>query len=261
MKVIKKLLGLLLAITMVIAFVPASAEAAEKDTIPTKVRLIYSMDSNAIEINLADITQSIDNITTDSKNLTAMLTGSEYSAQKGDGNENSESKNKYTIGLRSKKNGTYTVSFDILDEKNKKVETKEITVYAYSSPVKSVTFDGKEINGDWLSGKSAKVKVTLTSGNKIKKLEYGVYEIKEDGESSISTEEVYKKFKNGAKITFGTQPYYYSSEYSDNYDDYSYETKYFNTDMDAPTYIRITYYDKYTKQNEVYTEYFYLPVE
>ena len=260
MKTIKKLFSFLLVFIMLAALTPATVDAAAKDTIPTKVRFYYYQSSNAITINLADMTQSIGNVTTNSKNLTAMITGSDYNSQQSDGYDDPEAKNQYRIGLRRTKEGTYTVSFDILDENNKKVETKKIKVYAYSRPVKSITFDGKEIDNE-LSGKSAKVKVALTSGNTIKKLEYGVYELEKENEDSIRSEEVYKKFKNGEKVVFGTQPYYYLSQYSDVQDNYSNEYKYFDTDMEAPTYIRITYYDKYTKQNEVITEYYYMEIK
>jgi uncharacterized protein YjdB len=74
-------------------------------------------------------------------------------------------------------------------------------------------------------------------------------------------EVVYKSFKNGEKITFGTKAYYYSNEYSNELEDYSYQSKNFNTGMDAPTYINITYYDKYTKQNETYREYYYKEID
>ncbi len=261
MKLTKRLFGLLLVVIMMISFLPATIEAASKDVIPTKVRMYYSMDTNAITISLADMTQTIGNIKTDSKNLFAMLTGSDYNAQEGEYADQEGAENRYTIGLRSKKNGTYTVSFDILDKKNKKVETKKVKVYAYDNPMKSITFDGKEMKYNEISGKSAKVKVTLTSGNTIKKLEYGVNVLNEDSENSTYSEVVYKEFSNGGKVTFGTQPYYYLYQYSDIQEDYSYKQNHFNTDMEAPTYIRITYYDKYTKQNEVYTEYFYQPIE
>jgi hypothetical protein len=245
---------------MLLTLLPANASAITKDNIPTKVRFYHYSDESAITIELADATQSIDNIKTDSKNLFAMLTGSELNQEQGSNTDGANNKNSYTIGLRSKKNGTYTVSFDIVDENDKKVETKEIKVYAFDSPIKSITFDGKIMDGNDLTGKSAKVKVTLTSGNTIKKLEYGVYKIEKE-ENSSRSEVVYKSFKNGEKITFGTKAYYYSNEYSNELEDYSYQSKNFNTGMDAPTYINITYYDKYTKQNETYREYYYKEID
>lgn len=255
MKKVKRLCSLLLALAMVLSMVPNVAKAATKDEIPTKIRMYWGQDERAIKISLADPTQTIDNIKCSSKNLIAMLCGIEYSYSL-PANENQENKNIYYIGLRSKKEGTYEVSFDILDKNKKKIETKKVKVYNYYSLIKSITFDGKTIDNNELSGTSAKVKVTLTSGNTIKKLEYGVYKIVET-ENSIDTETVYKSFKNGEKITFGKQAYYYMNEYTNQYDDYSNESKYFNTSMECPTYIKITYYDKYTKQNETFEEYYY----
>lgn len=256
MRIAKRVYSLLLALVMVLTMVPSIANAATKDSIPTKIRC-YGYDERAIEISLADPSQSIDNISTSSKNLIAIQTGSEFNYEEGPNVTNQNYKNMYYIGLRSKKNGTYKVTFDIVDENKKKVATKSVEVYAYEYPVKSITFNGKSIDGNGLSGTSAKVKVTLTSGNKIKKLQYGVYEIiKEKENNSSNSEYVYTTFKNGAKVTFGTHAYYYSNENINNYDDYSYQYKYYNTGMDCPTIISITYYDKYTKQNETIQEYF-----
>lgn len=260
MKKVMKLFSLLLVFAMLVTLLPSTASAESKDNIPTKVRLFEKTNERAIFIELADATQTIDNIKTNSKNLYAMLTGFDKYYEEGIDTDEANNKNSYYIGLRSKKDGSYTVSFDILDKSGKKVETKKIKVYAYGSPVKSVTFDGKKIAYNKLTGKSAKVKVTLNKDNKIDKLEYGVYKIVKDGDIS-SIEEVYKSFKNGSKITFGTEPYYYSSGYSAQYSDFSYQSKYFSTGMDAPTYIKITYNDKYTKQNETYTLYYSKEIE
>lgn len=252
MKKVKRLCSLLLALAMVLSMVPHVVKAATKDEIPTKIRMYRGQDERAIEIKLGDLTQSIDNIKTSNKNLVAKLCGTEYTSS-GNTIEGQENRNEYYIGLRSKKEGTYEVSFDILDENKNKIETKSVKVYAYGSPIKSITFDGKNFNYNEISGTSAKVKVTLTSGNKIKKLQYGVYKLKKENNSTRS-EVVYKTFKNGAKITLGKQAYYYLYEYSNQSENYSYQNKNFNTNMGRPTYIQITYYDKYTKQNETYIQ-------
>jgi hypothetical protein len=254
MRIAKRVNSILLALVMALTIAPSIANAATEDSIPTKIRS-YGYDERAIEISLADPSQSIDNIAASSKNLIAIQTGSEFNYEEGPDVTNENYKNMYYIGLRSKKNGTYKVTFDIVDENKKKVVTKSIEVYAYDYPVKSITFNGKSIDGNELSGTSAKVKVTLTSGNTIKKLQYGVYEIVKENDSSNSDYD-YTTFKNGAKVTFGTQAYYYSNENINSYDDYSYQYKYYNTGMDCPTIISITYYDKYTKQNETIQEYY-----
>lgn len=259
MKHVKRICSVLLALVMMITIIPLEANAATKDSIPTKVRLFSGVDESAISIELADETQSISNIKTSNKNLVAMLTRSDYRFEK-DGDVVSNSENKYAIGLRSKKDGKYTVSFDIIDKDKKKIATKKVTVFAYPTPLKSITMDGKQLKSNQLTGKSAKVKVTLTSGNTIKKLEYGVYQTTKK-DNSTSSEIVYKTFKNNSKITFGTKAYTYSSDYSSEYSDSVYVSKYFNTGMSCPTYIRITYYDKYTKRNETFSEYFSKVIE
>ena len=260
MKKAKKILSVLLFLTMLVTLFPVTANAETKNTIPTKIRMYNRTDERAIEIELADITQSIGNVKTDSKNLFAKVTSSELNQEQGYQTDQMVNKNKFTVGLRSKKNGSYTVSFDILNKDGNKVETKKVKVYAYSSPVKSITFGGKTKDDHILAGKSAKVKVTLNKGNKIDKLEYGVYKLVED-EYSIMSEEVYKTFKNGANVTFGKMPSYYESNYSSEYDDYLFISNFFSNGMDAPTFIRITYYDKYTKQNETYTEIYITELE
>ncbi len=259
MKTVKKIIGLMMALIVTLSINPTVAKAATEDSIPSKVRLYYSQESSAIKIELADMAQTIGNIKTNDKNLYAMLTSSYLNYESGE--ESSPSaKNEYTIGVRSKKNGTYTVSFDILDKDKKKVATKEVKVFIYDTPLKSITFNGKELKSNELTGKSAKVKVTLTSGNDIKKLEYGVYASQKD-EYGTTSEFVYKTFKNGAAVTFGTKPYYSEADYSMNTEYYSSVSKSLYTNMEIPTYIVITYYDKYTKQNETFTDYYYKYVE
>lgn len=260
MKFLKKMCSLVLVFAVLLTFLPASIKAASKDEIPTKVRMYpYDWNEEAIQISLADPNQSIKDVKTDNKNISALLTGRTQRLETGT-NVEEVSENTFSIGIRAKKSGTYTVSFTIIDEDNKKVADKKVKVYVYDSPIKSVKFDGKEQKNSELSGKSAKVKIALTSGNTIKKLEYGVLKIKSD-ENSKNTETVYKTFKNGGKVTFGTQAYYYSNENNNEYDDYTYKYNYFNTGMTKPTYIRITYKDKYTKQNEIIEIYYYKVVE
>lgn len=253
----KRILSFLLVFAMLISIFPSAVvNAAEKNNIPTKVRMYGGWDDSAIKIELADMTHTIKNIKTSNKNLYAMLTGYEYQLEEGSYVEKPNYKNSYDIGLLSKKDGTYTVSFDIVDKDNKKVETKEIKVFSYDAPIKSITFDGKNLEGSELSGKSGKVKVTLTSGNKISKLQVGVYVSEKSGEE-INCKMVYKTFKNGEKITYGTQAYKYLNKYS-NEDEYrTYISENYGDSIYCPTQIQITYYDKYTKQEETITQYFY----
>lgn len=260
MRITKKLAGLLLVVALIWSVVPRTALAAEVDHIPTKVRVYSDLTVDTIKIELADVTQSINNLKTNHKNVTAMITELDYRSEEGEGADTSKNKNEYSIGLMIKKYGTYTVSFDIIDKDNNVVETKEVKVYYYDAPIKSITFDGKAQTSSNISGKSAKVKVTLTDGNTIKKLQYSIYKLNSKG-NSASSELVSKTFKNGGKITFGTQSYYYSNDYSYDFSDYTTTTKFYTTNFTCPTDISITYYDNYTKQNETYTLSYYKRME
>lgn len=260
----KRICGLVLVLAFIVSMflTTVKAESTEKkDSIPTKVRLYNGFNQEAIKIELADTTQSIVNVKSNNKNMKAMLTASDYIYESSSYLENAMERNSYTIGVLSKKDGTYTVSFDIVDKDNKKVSTKEVKVYAYKSPIKSITFDGKNLNGNLLTGKSAKIKVTLTSGNKINKLRYGMYKLVELDKDNVKCQEVYKGFKNGSKITFGTQPYYYLSVHASDYGDSKYESRYMSSGMTIPTFIEITYYDVYTKRNETIIQQYYKEVE
>lgn len=250
----KKLIALVLMVVMVVTLMPTPALAAEKDSIPTKARMRGNdWDDDAIQIELADTTQTIANVKSNSKNAIAKITRTSVTIREG---ETSEYKNEITIGVYTKKNGTYTISFDILDKDGKAVSSNKVKVYAYDSPLKSISVEGKDKNSSLLSKKSGKVKVALESGNKIKKLEYGVYTaVKSDSDSSNKYEIKYKTFKNGEKITYGSNPYMYDYEYKSDYSNY-YSSD-MSTSLVAPTIIRITYIDKYTKQEETIMSYSY----
>lgn len=246
MKYFKQILCIILFLTVVVTGLPVNAQAAEKTQ---KVR-IYGADSwndQAIEVEFDEYGESIDNIKTDSSNLVAKQTMTQVSKNNG-----SDDFNKAAIGLYAKKNGTYKVTYDIMNAKGKKKSSVTVAVYVYDYPLKSITYNGKNRNNNVTTLKSAKIKVALTSGNTVKKLEYGVYNSK--GEMT------YKSFKNGSKVTFGTKPYSYSDDYSS--DDGSNIYKYSNEGMMAETAIRLTYSDKYTKQNEIITiDYIYCLAE
>ena len=254
-EITKKLLGIVLVLAMAVTSIPTSILAAEKESIPSKVRVNSdTWNDTAIEIQLADATHTVANIKSDSKNAIAKITSLDVRSEEG---EDADIRNKISIGVYAKKDGTYTISFDILDKDGLKVSTKKVKVYAYrESALKSLSVEGSQKNSSLLSKKSGKVKVTLKPGNKLKKLEYGVYSPKEN---SNNREIKYKQFKNGAKITYGTNPYYYESEYTSEYNNYY--SYYMNTSLVAPTYIRITYIDKYTKQEETMTSYYYRIIE
>lgn len=171
------------------------------------------------------------------------LTGYNKNISNGDVSNNS-----FTIGMLAFKSGKYTISYDIV--KNKKVVLKKkIAVYAYPYPIKSVTVDGKD-NSNYGTKTKAKIKVALTSGNTLKKLEVGTYQIKTDKESGRkSSEMTYKTFKNGATVKLGTTNYYSKGQSGDRLKD-DYFSGNLSSSLTTYTEIRITYKDKYTKQLE-----------
>ena len=118
-----------------------------------------------------------------------------------------------------------------------------------------VTLNGKVKAYGVVKMKSAKFKVAMNKGYKLKKIQYGVF--KKD-----ASDMTWKTIKNGGKVVFGKYPRHYESknEYGDkNSDYYSYYEGVSNA-LTAATSVKVTYVDKYTKSTEVvtYTYYRYL---
>lgn len=217
---------------------------------PTKLHIgLGYANADAIEIKLASAGDKIKNIKSSSKNLIAYQTSldiyrSSYSQ--------SDERNAAGIGVYAKKKGTYTVKFSIYDKSGKKKSTKSVKIYANNdSAVKSFKVDGKDIYSlNYVNKKTAKIKVTMNKGYKLKKIEVGTYKQTKSGNRTDS-EMKYKKVKNGSKITLGTKRYYhsYKDEETSSYDsNYYYYNENWRKGMTAPTEIRVTYTDKYTKQ-------------
>ena len=252
MKLIKKMSCMFLALLMVITVlaVPTPAAAAERGGVPTKVRIYPgSYDNNAIEFNYVNSGDQIKNIKSSSNNLIAKQT---YQREESEAHSDySTSSNYAQIGLYAKKEGKYKVKFDIYSKDGTvKRSSHTVTVFAKSdAAVKSITLDGKDIwdannSSAFTTKKSAKLSVKMSSGYTLKKITIRTYD--KDGKS------VEKVVKNNKKITLGQYGYAYSynyqSEYSPEYY-YGYWYKYLN----APTYIEITYKDKWTKEEDTVT--------
>lgn len=258
MKILKKLSATLLTLALVMTFAVGTAFAEDGDVFPTKFRYYYnegSIGNQEAYISLADVNYRIDNVTSSSSKLTAKLTR-EYIYQHS--YDNSQA-NEYRIGLFAEKEGTYTVKYNVVDLDGNVISKHSMKVYAYKSPVTSLTLGGK--NWGFLSGTSGKVSVKLNSKNPIQKIEYGVYKFnKTEDEYSTqgNTDLVYKTVKNNGTVKYGKQTYKYLHEYENT--DY-YGNRNFNyqmqTDLYAPTEIRVTYKDQYTKRNETVSQRFY----
>lgn len=250
MKMTKRMSGLILALLMVITLfaVPTPAYAAERGNVPSKVRVYAkSYTDNAIEFNYANAGDQLKNLKSSSKNLVVKQTyHREESAA-----YSSNAQNYANIGVYAKKEGKYTVSFDIYSKDGSvKRSSHKVTVYAKNdSPVSSIKIDGKSIwdsdsNSAFTTKKSGKLSIKMAKGYTLKKITVRTYD--KDGKT------VEKVVKNNKKITLGkygsSYSYNYQSEYSPEYW-YSYWSK----SIYAPTYIEITYKDKWTKQNETTT--------
>lgn len=258
MNILKKLSAVLLILALVMTFAVSTAFAEDGDVFPTKFRYYYkegNMNRQEASISLADVNHRIDNITTSSSKLTAKLTWEHIY----EGPNTDEQVNEYKIGFYAEKEGTYTVKYDVVDLDGNVISKHSMKVYAYKSPVTSVTLGGK--TWEFLSGTSGKVSVKLNSKNPIQKIEYGVYKFnkKEDEYYTHGNSElVYKTVKNNGTVKYGKQPYKYLYEYENT--DYN-GNKIFNyqmqTEFFVPTVIRVTYKDQYTKRNETVMYWFY----
>ena len=241
MKYIKRILAVLMAIACVIALIPATgAKAADNKGVPKKIRS-YPGSSEYTNFQI-DGKKTIKSVSTSSKNIIAKITGHSESKDNGEMTDNS-----YTLCTLADKEGKYTVTLKFSDKSK-----SEITVYDYPGPEVTVKINGKA-NGylNRTSDKEAKVEVSIQKDYEIKKIEYSTAKT-EKTESGSETKEVYKTFKSGDKIPINKKPWAYSYSYKSSYDGYSYESSNWNEELFAYTYVRITYKDKYTKENDYY---------
>lgn len=262
MKSTKKLSMLLAALFLFTGLLVGSCiTASAAAQVPKKVRIRPGSTYDSFEMTLSEPGDVIKNIKTSSNDLKAKETAIHISVS----SEGETTRNTRAISLYTAKEGKYTVSFDIMGTNNKKKSSKKVTVYAYSdSPVKEVTLDGEHSFG-LVSKSSGRLQVVMNSGYKLKKIEIGKYVKKtEDDGKSIDTEMKYKTIKNNAKITLSKVPYEYGHESGslnpeENEDSY-YQSKYYSkswsTEIAAETHIRITYIDKYTKEEDTTSYYF-----
>lgn len=246
MKNLRKLQSIMLALALVLGLVTVSSSnafAANSKVIPKAVHIYtQSVDDSAINLSLAEAGDKIKDIKTSSTNLIAKQTQYNTSSSSQEGT-------RVNIGLYAKKDGKYSLTFNIYNKTGEKKESATITVYANKDhAVKSVTFQDKKIEG-LQTVESGKVKVTMNTGYKLVKLEYGVEKSSKDESGNINSDTVYKEFKSGDTIRLGTEAYKSSSSYSyDESDGSKYFNEYLYTSLFAYTHIRVTYIDKYTNE-------------
>lgn len=263
-KMFKRVMAAALAVGLLFT-TPVTSEAAnvtKSTTISPYSDYSYSSgisDTGAIYVELDEPGDYIKNIKSKNSNLKAKLTRGYHYYYKSEDYTSKSDENCAVIGLYASKKLSTSVSFDIYGADNKKKESKTVKVNvkttSYLNPVKKITFSGKPIDYTKLyTQKSGKVKVSLNKNFKLQKIEVGTYTSPKKTASDSSTryenEIVYKKIKNNSKVTLGKYGYYYS--YSYQYSDGKTHSSY-NSRILAPTYIRITYQDKKTKDTGTVT--------
>ncbi len=249
MKSTKKLTTLLATLFLFVGLLAGSCiTVSAAASVPSKIRIYpNSVYESSIYITLDKPGDVIKNIKTSSKNLKAKETRI-YIDVDYDGYVDSNSR---SISLYATKTGKYTVSFDIYGANNKKKSSKKVTVQVDTSPLKSITFDGKAI-GYTTTKSSGKLKVTMNKGYTLKKIEVGKY-VKKKSNGTTQTNMKYTKIKNNAKITLSKVPYQYDSESGTLNPKAGESQSYYKSwekEIYAPTEIKITYYDKFMKQTQ-----------
>lgn len=113
--------------------------------------------------------------------------------------------------------------------------------------------------------KKGKLSIKMAKGYKLKSLEIGKYTCKQFKNKStftdfekevyaqVGSEMVYQKVKNNSTITLSTNSYYLDHynkrQYFYSYDyTYTYINGSFSDSILAPTLVKVTYIDKYTKK-------------
>lgn len=248
MKSLKRIAAMLLTLVMMLTIVPADTVKAASDNFPTKFRVNYYWgNEDRTEIQMPDHHTYIKNVKSMNANLIAGLVSYDYASFE-------KNPDTYILGFIAKKEGTYDITYDVMKD-SKKLKTVKAKVYAYSNPI-SVKLDG--VNGSFYGDKTtAKLNVTALNGNTIQKIEVGTYKKTEEKDNNdwsqsekVSSVLNYQTVKNNSKIKLGTTGYYFKNVTDYTEEDSYYE--YFRSDLMSRTFVRVTYKDKYTKQNEQY---------
>ena len=182
------------------------------------------------------------------------------------------------ISYKTKKAGDYKLVFNIYDAlTNKKKTSATINIYAYDDyPIKQFLVNGEKCtygNSFFYLNNYKKsnftFKVQMNSGYKLKKLEYVICEkqkttTKKNGnmtETITENPSITKTFKNGGSVPiskYGNGIYLRDGggAYNDGSTAKWHEMR--DNSRGPVTQIRITYVDKYTKNEVYYTYYVYL---
>lgn len=241
-----------LAIAMCISTNVEAANAPKKVNISTKIEYSYSdVGSNigAIWVKLDTATDYIANVKSGNRALVVKMTSANLDYAK-ENNIVSRNDGKITLGLYAKKALKTNVTFDVFSKEGTKKETITVAVVAknsqYYSPVKKLTFRGKDVSVMRGLTKSSKgrLKVKMNKNFKLTKIQIGTY-TKPTQKSGWSNDLKYKKVRNNANISLGKYSYQYCYQSTDT--GYTRVT----SDVTAPTFISISY--KNTKTGDTGT--------
>lgn len=151
------------------------------------------------------------------------------------------------LSFFAKKEGNYQVYFDVIKADGsvrctKTIQVKAVDSRGYTSPIKSIKYNGKDLYNyyPYTTKTSGKLKVTMKKQYKLKSIEIGVC----DNNGKV----VYKKVKNNKKIKLAKK-----TVYSRSYNYSSGSAKYTYDELFPTTYIRITYTNRKTKKINVWT--------
>lgn len=204
-----------------------------------------------IAVYLSKDGDRIGNIKSNSSNLLVKKTRESYYCTTDtdwDTNQKTTRYNYYSTYLSffAKKQGTYSVTFDVVKADGSVRCTKTIAVKAgadsLESPIKSIKYAGKDLYAyyPYATKTSGKLKVTMKKAYKLLSIEVGSY--------NKTGDITYKKVKNNKKISLAKKTVYSREyKYSDGGTKYTYD-KLFPT-----TRIRITYQNKKTKEISTWT--------
>lgn len=277
MKTVKKLTSLLLALVLVLGIAQtaapmtaSAASAASKGVreYPSKVR-VYSRDweNDAVQLTLTSSDFYLKAVKSSSKNLKAKITQKSYNYYVSYDGVVEEDTAAGEVGLYAKKEGKYKITVTVGKKSDSKFkQTVSVTVYAYDdSPFKSVKADKKSLmeggNNYYFSQKTLKFKASMASGYKLKKIQVGTYKktVRENG--NYDSELTWKTIKNGGKFKLSKEKDSSRNVNENSYkgDYYSYRNiyKYIRSSLAAETVVKVTYTDKYTKQPDEESFFFY----
>lgn len=225
-KTIKSFICFMLAVSMFAASLMISDTKAFASSAAAKMS-IWVKSQSSMYVELASGDYKIANLKSSKSNLIVRTThvnsGSDYSGSA-------------TISMYAKKKGTYTVTFDVVDQYNKKRQSHTVKVFAHNEPaIKQATFNGSEVYGIVSSKPSGKFKVKMNKGYKLKSITMNTYD--------KNGKEISKTIKNGRKVKLGKYRHKYEGSKSKDYE-------WWSADLLARTSFRITYIDKYTKEED-----------